>query len=817
MSDAFPNPEQEAVLARLEGALLVLAPAGTGKTRVMAERLARAIASGIPARRTLCLTFTNRAAGQMREQVGKVLGAMAQQSVVATFHGLCVQILREEAEELGLPRDFVIYDDEDQREVLRDVFTRTGTVVAKGQPARILSAWLERKSNAPHADLTVARVPRLSVPEEVSSHAEALREYQATLVERGALDFADLVFKVRSLLHCLPESRARWAARFDWIQVDEVQDTHFSEYDVIRALGERTRNVALFGDLDQTIYGWRGSDPQRILSMFAADLGPVTTLGLARNYRATRALLAFAERFAGTMTHRTTVLAPAPGLEEGERIEQGRAKTADGEAVWIATRCKKELARGREGRIGVLVRTNARASTLAQALARHQVPCLTVEFFEFFQRQEIKDAIARLRLVLQPGETGALRRVLARPASGIGDATLREIHKQGMPLAMRLSDFLREETHAAGDPFAGLLGALEAGDVVVLDTETTGKSPHEDQVVEVAAARLRGDTVVARYHALVRPTRAVGDSERIHGLSDAVLRETGRPGREVLEEVLAFVGTARLVGHNVGFDLAMLRSWCKREGIAAPAWRSEDTLEIARRLLRLESYRLDAVTRALGVRDTPTHRAEADVEATVGVLLELARRLTGTAPGRVELVRAQAPRFAAHAARFHAWRGLADSLEPARLLWQVLDESGLLAHYEREKARREHLEKIVDLFARRHDPSLDNRVSLERILTGVAMSKNVDLLPPGDPRIPVLTIHQSKGLEFDTVFVAGCDDGEIPLRFGDEIRDLEEEKRLFYVAITRAKRTLYLSGHDRDDWDRARKPSAFLAGLENGA
>ncbi len=813
----FPNAEQRRVLAHPTGALLVLAPAGTGKTRVMAERLRAVIADGtIAAGRTLCLTFTNRAAAQMREQVQQTLGPAARGIEVRTFHGLCARILRIEADALGLARDFCIYDEEDCQEILRqlgctdpqalrDVLERIGRAKAQDPDPRPGRAWIER---------AFAKDPAL---------ADLAFRYQVELAARQALDYDDLVHQTRIALRHLPSSRARWAHRYDWVQVDEVQDTHQSEFDVLGTLARRTGNLAVFGDLDQTIYTWRGSAPGRLLADFERDFAPVTRLQLRFNYRATRALLAAADRFAATLAERRTAISPAPDLAEGEPLRRLVTETDLDEAAAVA----RELRRAKP-RTAVLVRTHRRAEAISAALSAAGVRHLTVEQFEFFRRQEIKDVLARLRLVLHPADTGALRRCLLRPKHGVGEQVLQVLRDHGAAAGVTAAELLRPGA-ADGDPHAPLLAAWRSGEVVVLDVETTGLEAGVDAVIEIAAMRLRQGRRAETFHRLLRVDRPVGESVQVHGITDAVLARDGSGPAQALRELRAFVGDAHVVGHNVRFDLLMLRADAARHGVPFGEPPHDDTLLLARGLLPgLDNYRLATLAERFQVPQAPSHRATDDVAATAAVLAALIDDLQARTGVRLALCQRIGPKLKRLADHLRFWRHQAERLPLPELLAQILEESGLRAFYEelagREPRRLAHLaefERMAARFQAAH-PYQHPWHRLDAFVRDATLAKSAWFADASEDAIPVITVHQAKGLEFDHVVVAGLRKGEFPIyRKVEKAGEAEEERRLFYVAITRARQSLLLTGHrQRAGSPYHDGPSAFLQdlglGLEDG-
>jgi DNA helicase-2/ATP-dependent DNA helicase PcrA len=297
----------------------------------------------------LCLTFTNRAAEEMRKALRDTGATWAREVAVRTFHGLCAYLLRAESREIGLPADFVIYDDEDAQEVVREVFDikrATADQKARNRLTQKLYADLVDAKQDAGAELLSLRFPaapiaerifaRLGSPERV---AQAIR-YQRALEQRHALDFGDLVFFSRAMLLDRPDILDRWSRRYDFIQIDEMQDTHPAEYEIAHVLARRSGNLAMIGDLAQTIYGWRGSKPAEVLAAFEHDFAPVR-FTLRENYRATRTLLKAADSFArgcNGLNGRYTPLVPAPECEPGQAVEIAPREDEASEALWIGAR-----------------------------------------------------------------------------------------------------------------------------------------------------------------------------------------------------------------------------------------------------------------------------------------------------------------------------------------------------------------------------------------------------------------------------------------------------------------------------------------------
>ena len=798
------NKRQKEVVECLQGPVLVLAPVGSGKTLVLAERVNHAIVTGISPERILCLTFTNRAAGEMGARVRARSPEAADRLMVKTFHGLCARMLRIEARAIGLSRDFMIFDDADSTELLHDLFS------LDMKDARTLYYEIERiKSEA---------------TEEFDARGEIARQiarYQTELRRMAALDYADLIRSARVMLRSSEEIRHRWQNRYDLIQVDEVQDTHSSEYEVLRTLAEQSRNIALIGDLDQTIYEWRGSEPDEILARFRSEFEP-KEFCLVDNYRATKALLTAASAFADSLEDRRTSIVPSASCGIGCRIGIRREPNEAQEANWIAQKIKTVAIANRIpfSRIAVLARKNERAIVISDALERHGVPCFTVEQYEFFRRQEVKDALAYLRLIVNPEDRNSLGRALLRPPSGIGDATLKRVISEGEVCGLRLSDMVSDSLDDDSEPFRQLIRAFRQGTISVLDVETTGLVLGRDEVVEIAALRLDKGRLARRFHSYIANTVPVAESERIHGWSDAFLKRNGRPAAGVYAELGDFVLGGPVVGHNIRFDLGMMAFHAGRVGRPMPDIRSFDTWSIAARLLPgLEDYRLGTVAKHLKITRVPEHKAEADVEATAQILMRMMPALEEGSARRGALIARYGKAFKPLKARLAALRAMKDKTHPEALIETALEQSGLRAYYQSrgESRRLEHLERLKQIFKERGNQGgatqLGARDALMFMLEYAALAKNVDHVCEQDNKVAIITIHQAKGLEFDVVFIAGASEGEIPNYYSLNEGRIEEEKRLFYVAMTRAKQQLFISSYEQSTKGWKKEPSRFQSAL----
>ncbi len=432
---AHLNDAQRRAVTADSSAVLILAGAGTGKTRALVHRIAWWIATGRSApREVLAVTFTNRAAREMRERLDSMLGAnVAGALEVGTFHRVCGHLLRRYGAAVGVSADFQIYDEHDQTSVLREVVAATGKRPADLSLGR-LRAWIDRA----HNDARLAGIAPLPDESEFDRYAaRILRAYRARLRAANALDFGELLTRTVELLRSDDEVRSRLQQRFRHVLVDEFQDTNRVQYELLRQLFHRphTRLCAV-GDEDQSIYSWRGARVANILS-FPEDFAPCDIVRLEQNYRSTKTILAAAGSVIAHNRKRygKTLWTEAP---RGDLVEVYAARDADDEAAWVIRWIEALRGDIPLGEMAVCYRTHALSRSFEEALRRHGIGYRVVGGMRFFDRAEIRDAIAWLRLARAPHDDAALWRVLNVPPRGIGKAMqgrLRdEAHHRGCSL-----------------------------------------------------------------------------------------------------------------------------------------------------------------------------------------------------------------------------------------------------------------------------------------------------------------------------------------------------------------------------------------------
>jgi len=429
------NTQQKAAVDHQEGALLVLAGAGSGKTRVVTLRIARLIDKGVYPEAILALTFTNKAAQEMKERVEKLTSSKV---LISTFHSIGARILRESIHYLdeAYKNDFTIYDDSDQDKLIKILLKERGSTDTKGDTKSVLSFI----SNAKNALLSPDSAPR---DEEETSYMELYRAYQNALKSAGAVDFDDLLYLPVRLFREKPEVLAAYQKRWRYLLIDEYQDTNEAQYTLVKLLVAGHGNLCVVGDPDQSIYSWRGANLRNILD-FQRDYAGATVIRLEQNYRSVTNILDAANALISYNQQRLDKNLWS-ALGEGEKIKLFTADDERREADFISKEIQKHLSRGRSlDDIVVFYRTNAQSRILEDRLLYQRIPYQIIGGLSFYQRKEIKDIMAYLRTVHSGSDFISFERALMVPKRGIGETTLNKIRLEANRLRMPIFDAVKE-------------------------------------------------------------------------------------------------------------------------------------------------------------------------------------------------------------------------------------------------------------------------------------------------------------------------------------------------------------------------------------
>ena len=623
--------QAKAVLAS-DGPVLVLAGPGSGKTRVLTHRVAHLIENeGVYPYRILAVTFTNKAAREMVSRLETLIGPATKDLTIGTFHAICAGILRREAEHLGISRNYVIYDADDQRRLVTRILKQLNVDSKQFAPNAMQAAISRAKNDLQTPDTFAPVTYRMEIVSRV------FRQYEQEKAASKALDFDDLLVKAEELFREHDDVRERYQHRYRYVLVDEFQDTNRAQYEIVHHLAGQKANVFVVGDEDQSIYSWRGAD-YRNVNLFRESYPKAQTYVLEQNYRSTGTILAAAQAVIGKNRHRI----PKQLWTEnptGEQIHLFEAYDENEEAEYVAQQMASLALRGQGeyGECAVMFRTNAQSRALEQALSSHRIPYRLVGAVRFYQRREIKDVLSYLRLVFNPDDEEALRRVINVPTRGIGARTIEALESTAARRGMSLGSCLLQIA----------------------------------QVAETSPEKLNLDS---------RPRKLLAD---------------------------------------FGSSL---------QGLVA----------------------------------------------------------------------------------------VHDQIVPSELLRQVLDKTGYLDYLnDGTDEGTERIENVRELFTamERYD-GLPLESALPAFLQEVALVADIDELDDQTSAATLLTLHSAKGLEYDTVFIVGMEEGICPhIRSLEDPDAMEEERRLCYVGITRARKHLYLVRTFRRTLygsSEVKEPSRFL-------
>lgn len=849
------NAAQQRIVNELDRNILLLASAGTGKTNTLAYRVAHIIESGRAAgEEILCMTFTNKACREMKERIAGKVGPKAKAVEVSTFHSFCYALLAEESKRQDdLFTDITIYDEEDCKELLAPL----KPAGMKDIEFQNLVAWVKeaRSRYGLYSDSSTEdykRTIRRAYAEEKQTMLRLLGgadsfimgdvqrrfeydgyrimvAYEEALQQVHGVDFTDLITRVHRLFQN-EDVRRRWQQRYKYIAIDEMQDTSTLECEVMKVLWQGN-HVLLCGDYFQTIYEWRGSDPLALLKAYRDEFSPMTVV-FYENYRANQTL------FKASLA---VLQAMFPDIIDDFYEETPYAVTGDAGTPITIHGAPTEWKEGayifdairslpKDSNVGILVRNNKRAQYLSRLFANlnvhlppeEQREFMIIDEFKFFRRQEIKDIMAYFKLLLNSHDSVSAKRISKRYVKGIGEARIQAIESADTRKAgLTLTDFF-DMAIFEGEPYQRLLEGLNAGKVVVFDVESTGTDTMTDEIIQIAAIRLGTDgSETECFERFICPEKSVGDSQAVHGFSDEWLKEHGEPAEAVLADFVEFAKDAVIVGHNVGYDISILGSELHRHHLPQPRFSAVyDTLDIYRRFYpNLLNHKLGFLSEYFPIDHKPTHNALDDIRATALLLLYAVKEnIEPTADRRRALIGSYKNAFATIASQMATLRRKSNSERPTQLLAYIMNDMGVLQYYKqaREEQRVEYIRDLYRMMEQleQEESELSGPDCLRRILQQAALTAGEpDQRIKNETRIPIITVHQAKGSEFDYVFLANMNVGVFPgmlaIREGKE----EEEKRLFYVALTRAKKQLTISyittNHRGAPWSE----SPFLAYL----
>lgn len=840
------NKKQIIVSETLDRNIFLVAPAGTGKTGVLAERIFNIIDRGIAKEEEiLCITFTNKAAKEMKDRIEKKLEGSAK-CTIKTFHSFCLEVVRNNAKNnTDISTGFVVFDEEDARESVRKI----ATIQQKGYDRSIIDISMMHKfidlvksyrlkwdifTNDENQDYKKC-INKLSQKSFKSILADCFRGrgrvnirlmnymigygatyvsfYNKQLKSDKALDFNDLITFTK-LLFGEDDIINYYRDKYKFINIDEVQDTSMSDYKIIEKLfkDDKSKNVLLCGDIFQTIYTWRGSEPDKIFETFKKGCSPLE-IAFDINYRATRVLTDasmnfLSNVFGNKVSEIYKEVVTSNSTEIGEKISVISYDSVEEEAIGILNSFKKLALNSEDlSKVCVLTRSNRYNKELSNALSRFSIDqdfeFILVDEYRFFRRSEIKDITSIFKVITNPSDTVSLERVLKRLNTGIGKTILEKMETREFRLArIKLSDFISDYT-ASGEFYTNLLNAYDDtsddGNIIVFDVESTGIDVTSDEIIQIAAVKINNKgKVIDTFERFIKPNKSVGASAKVHNFTDEYLAKYGLPKEDVLREFRDYTKDKIVVGHNVQYDINIFSSELSRCGMEAPLFKGfYDTLDIYRRFYPMEkNHKLEYLSEKFQTNHKPSHNALDDIRATTELLvMAIDKKIRPTTFERMSLVADLYRKFKEFREKYRVLCEKSYEIRPSDMIIEIQNNFDIMNKYtieeREERARRViNFQKILSLLDDKEKYPRDSLLSAVEItaLSGGEIEQIMSSTYE-KPRIPIITVHQAKGLEYDTVIVSGLIDGKFPIYNGD----LDEEGKLFYVAITRAKKRLILT------------------------
>ena len=775
------NTQQQEGIQAVDGPVLLLAGAGSGKTRVVTHRIAYLIEQrGVSPDNILAVTFTNKAAKEMAERVDKIIGhSSLARPTLSTFHSFCVRVLRRDIEALqingkGLTRTFAIYDETDQQAVVKTALKRLGVDDKSLKPRIALGriSWAKNHMIDPQEYFLASTNPL----EEKIAHIFEI--YKKELAKANALDFDDLLLETVRLLKTSAEVRERYNRRYQYVMIDEYQDTNKPQYELMKLLAGQHHNVCVVGDEDQSIYSWRGADIKNILD-FEKDFPEVRVIRLEQNYRSTQMILEGASAVVAQNTQRKGKNLWT-AREGGSLIGLYEAPDGENEALFIADRIQKYLREARQtetdepARCAVLYRTNSQSRLVEEALRRYQVQYHMVGGFSFYDRAEVKDILSYMKLVQNPHDSIALGRSVNSPPRGIGKTTMETLERMALTTGMSTWDAMGRAIEDRLLP-ARAVQALSGFKRLIEDARAMLGAGFADKLTEDVATPASTNPNDVSFNV---------SEEEVSAALAGIVTETVTD---------ADADTSFDTSFNFDFDFGP-----SEENSTITAENTTDS---------------DA---AHGIESAPEIAAEIDAEIDAASFNPFGPVvLKPSASGASAAARRAVANDPAEPER-PAFRKSGDAATLPELIKFLNERSGYIRALE-DEATPESFSRIENLkeLANAAQDAQERGESLHEFLDHAALVSDADGYS-SDARVTLMTLHAAKGLEFPLVFLAGMEEGLFPhSRTFTDPTGLEEERRLCYVGMTRAMDTLVMTRaryrrRYGNDMPEASIPSRFL-------
>ena len=809
---------QQKIVELSSGEHLVLAPPGTGKTEILTHRINYALSHGFEANEMISLTFTNRAARNMQDRVGK------SDIFIGNIHNFCYYFLKKVR---AIPHNISLLDEDDTATLIMELLEDINIEVKDKQNIRAI------KISEAKELLSQIKMKRYGFDDELigklqisfadtQSRDNAIKLFdrlQKIKKESNFIDFDDLLIEAYNYLS------NNTIKAYRWIEIDEVQDLNAMQWAIVDKISAPNAHRVYFGDYEQAIFSFMGAKVEVL-----DEISKRCQIHFLReNFRSPQYLLNMFNKFAISWLTPKWEYEPISMIEADKpkgalgfreiitQHDDGRYSTAEDEANWIVT---KKLPKEPKEPTAILVRKNAQADIFAEKFTQNGTEYFKISGQDLFRRREIKDLLAFFRIIANRDDRGAWVRVfhLYSKSRLKSLKSAREFINTIYSVGIHPFDFTYEKPYYYLDSFNE---KLQKGRVVVFDTETTGLDTKNDDIIQIAAIEIIDGKIGKSFEVYIDTDKDLSESEKIHHISKNRLQESGIERVEALSKFLEFVDNSPLVAHNIKYDKDILQSNLTRVGLSLPKIYTYDSIEIAHRLYpQLPSYRLEYLIDRFDIEGVNSHNALDDVKATVNLLLYLSQKITQTSKSREEIFN----QFETiQRAMYQNFRPLYQSVEGEfgkelplgvvvdMVMGYMLDK----LNYKTDDEIFKELEKLTH-----HMDSRTLTTIYDAIINYIpeyTQYNEADLIK-GDEKILIATIHKAKGLEFANVVIPFCTDDEYPSYYEQKSRNITESARLLYVAMTRAKKRLFITSHtkkiiSRIGWSKSFdvKPSRFLA------
>ena len=782
--------EQKTVIELENGQHLVLAPAGTGKTEVLVERVISGISKGLNQKKMACLTFTNQASYNMKDRISQKM-EKEPQLFIGNIHHFCTLFLKKYR---VIPQTSSLLDVEDVQNILAELIYSENTTAH--ELLKLNNFLKGKKLNIPEKLLETPK-------SDYFAFQDICDNYEKIKLESNFIDFDDLLLLTYKLLADNPQINNI----FSWLQIDEVQDLNFLQWAIIEKISDKqTAHRVFFGDYEQAIFSFMGAKIE-ILEKINQESEIHFFID---NFRSPSYLLDIFNRYAKENLSPKWKEIPQSQIQSKKNSDSIQLQSFDNEndeVDWIV----KNISNQKNS--AILVRTNKSADKFAKALENENIDFFKISGFDLFHRKEVKNLMAFLTILIRSNHRISWIRIFSIFSKVKSLTTSREIINRIYNLGFQPLDFIENRENHLED----FVSDFENERIVVFDTETTGLDFDKNHIIQIAGIEIIGGKIGKSCEIYLKTEKDISESQKIHNISKEYLDEFGEDRVSGFQKFLEFISDSHLIAHNLYFDWNMLNSNLKELELDKPKTQHfYDTLEISQRIYpNLKSYKLSHLLKTLEIEGKNSHNAMDDVKATVNLVTHLIERIRNIKQQRFEFYFQNQNLMADFSNQFspiyNAVKGrFSDDISLVEIVNMVFGYMENLTNYQFDKSILIEVENKL-LKHMKETCKIEKLIdSLNENIPKYSRFKESDLIS-NSVNLVIITIHKAKGLEFETVVIPNVNDNEFPSFFAKKDNDLLEDAKVLYVGMTRAKKNLWLTfSKSGSRWNKRQELSRFL-------